>query len=194
MSSNLGSYHFRKLTNPLGFRTGRADIEHVKGDVASELERRLSPEFRNRIDEIVLFTPLTTSDVRAIAKAYLKELEPAFAKAGKKIEIEDDALELVMSEGYSAAYGARFLKRVIDERIKLPITMRWNDGSHFLVRRAGQAVALDVSAARFVAAALSAASRSARPMTWATSSRKIPSTCTICTPRSCTSWASTTSA
>ncbi len=152
MTSNLGSEHFRKLTNPLGFLTQRAGVDQVQGAVARELERRLSPEFRNRIDEVVLFTPLTTGDVRAIAKAYLLELEPVFAKAGKTIEIEDDALELVVAEGYSVAFGARFLKRVIDERIKLPITMRWNDGSHFRVRRAGQGIAVDVDVARLVAA------------------------------------------
>jgi ATP-dependent Clp protease ATP-binding subunit ClpA len=152
MTSNLGSEHFRKLTNPLGFFTQHTGVDQVKADVARELERRLSPEFRNRIDEVVLFTPLTTADVRAIAKAYLSELEPAFAKAGKTIEIEDDALELVVAEAYSQAFGARFLKRVIDERIKLPITMPWNDGSHFRVRRAGQGIALDVNAARLVAA------------------------------------------
>jgi ATP-dependent Clp protease ATP-binding subunit ClpC len=152
MTSNLGSEHFRKLTNPLGFFTQRAGVDQVKHDVARELERRLSPEFRNRIDEVVLFTPLTTTDARAIAEGYLLELEPIFAKAGKTIEIEDDALELVVAEGYSVAFGARFLKRVIDELIKLPITMRWNDGSHFRVRRAGHGIAVDVTAAQLVAA------------------------------------------
>jgi ATP-dependent Clp protease ATP-binding subunit ClpC len=152
MTSNLGSEHFRKLTNPLGFLSQHAGVDHVKGDVARELERWLSPEFRNRIDEIVLFTPLTTSDVRAIARAYLLELEAVIAKAGKTLQMDDDVLELVVAEGYNVAFGARFLKRVIDERIKLPITIRWNEGSHFRVRRAGQETAVDVGAARLVAA------------------------------------------
>src|SRR5207244_1654739 len=59
MTSNLGSEHFRKLTNPLGFRSREISIEQVHGDVLRELERRFSPEFRNRIDEVVVFAPLT---------------------------------------------------------------------------------------------------------------------------------------
>jgi len=57
--------------------------------------------------------------------------------------LEDAALELVVSKGYSMAFGARFLKRVIDERIKLPITVQWNDSSHFRVRVARQAIVIE---------------------------------------------------
>jgi C-terminal, D2-small domain, of ClpB protein len=55
-------------------------------------------------------------------------------KAGKTIEVDDAALELLVTQGHSLAFGARFLKRVVDERIKLPISARWRDGSHFVVR------------------------------------------------------------
>jgi ATP-dependent Clp protease ATP-binding subunit ClpA len=151
MTSNLGSEHFRKLTNPLGFLARPAEIDQVQGEIRRELERRFSPEFRNRIDEVVLFAPLTTDDVRRIAKGYLMQLEQTVVKAGKTIEIEDDALELIVTEGYSTAFGARFLKRVIDERIKLPITMRWNDGSHFRVHSARQAIVVEAVSVRLAA-------------------------------------------
>ena len=59
MTSNIGSEHFRKLTSPLGFLSQAVGVEQVQGDVMRELERRFSPEFRNRIDEVVLFAPLT---------------------------------------------------------------------------------------------------------------------------------------
>src|SRR5712691_10426625 len=59
MTSNLGAEHFRKLTSPLGFLNRTAGIEQVEGEVLRELERRFPPEFRNRIDEVVLFAPLT---------------------------------------------------------------------------------------------------------------------------------------
>jgi len=58
----------------------------------------------------------------------------ALAKAGKTITVDDDALELVVVNGYSMAFGARFLKRFIDEHIKLPISTQWKDGSHFDVK------------------------------------------------------------
>jgi MoxR-like ATPase len=75
MTSNLGSEHFRRLTSPLGFPSRHLAIEQVQGEVRRELERRFSPEFRNRIDEVVLFAPLTRDDVRQIARGYLTQLE-----------------------------------------------------------------------------------------------------------------------
>jgi ATP-dependent Clp protease ATP-binding subunit ClpA len=148
MTSNVGTEHFRKLTNPLGFLTRHAGVDQVKGDINRELERRFSPEFRNRIDEVVLFEPLTHDDVRHIARGYLGQLEDALAKAGKTFEIDEEALEQISSEGYSMAFGARFLKRVIDERIKLPIAVQWKEGSHFQVRVTGQAIVVEAAPAR----------------------------------------------
>jgi ATP-dependent Clp protease ATP-binding subunit ClpC len=65
--------------------------------------------------------------------------------------IDDDALELTLTEGYSTAFGARFLKRVIDEQIKLPMTVRWKEGSHFHVRLAGQEIVVNTAAERSAA-------------------------------------------
>jgi len=152
MTSNLGSEHFRKLMSPLGFLAQQVEVDQVQADIRRELERRLSPEFRNRIDEVVVFAPLTTDDVQSIAKAYLLELECTVNKAGKTIEIDADALELIVASGYSMAFGARFLKRVIDERIKLPITMHWNDTSHFRVRVGREAIMVEAVPARLAAA------------------------------------------
>jgi ATP-dependent Clp protease ATP-binding subunit ClpA len=131
MTSNLGAENFRKLTSPLGFLSRTVGVEQVQGEVMRELERRFPPEFRNRIDEVVLFAPLTHDEVRSISKHYLAQVKLTLAKAGKTIEMSDDALELIVIQGYSMAFGARFLKRVIDERIKLPISARWKEGSHF---------------------------------------------------------------
>ena len=151
MTSNLGSEHFHKLTSPLGFLSQHVEVDQVQGEIRRELERRFSPEFRNRIDEVVLFAPLTARDVRRIAEGYLLELEHTLAKAGKTIEIDADALELIAAAGYSVAFGARFLKRVIDERIKLPITVNWKDRSHFHVSVAGQTIVVEAVAGRSVA-------------------------------------------
>jgi ATP-dependent Clp protease ATP-binding subunit ClpA len=143
MTSNIGSEHFRKLTNPLGFLSQEVEVSRVQGDIRRELERRLSPEFRNRIDDIVLFAPLTADDVRNITKKCLLDVERTVAKGGKTIQISDEAVELLATEGYSLAFGARFLKRVIDERIKLPITMQWKAASHFRVRVVKQALVVE---------------------------------------------------
>jgi ATP-dependent Clp protease ATP-binding subunit ClpA len=137
MTSNIGSENFRKLTSPLGFLSHEVGVEQVQGEVMRELERRFPPEFRNRIDEVVLFAPLSRDEVREITKHYLGEVTLTLAKAGKAIDVSDEALELIVTQGYSLAFGARFLKRVIDERIKLPISERWKEGNLFEVRVAG---------------------------------------------------------
>jgi ATP-dependent Clp protease ATP-binding subunit ClpA len=152
MTSNIGSEHFRKLTNPMGFLSRELRVEHVQSEILRELERRFPPEFRNRIDEVVLFAPLTHDDVREIAKHYLENVELALAKAGKTIQVDPDSLELIVKQGYSLAFGARRLKRVIDERIKLPISARWQEGSHFGVRAVDGEITVDVAPAGLAAA------------------------------------------
>jgi ATP-dependent Clp protease ATP-binding subunit ClpA len=143
MTSNLGSENFRKLTSPLGFLSRTVGIEQVEGEVMRELERRFPPEFRNRIDEVVLFSPLTHDEVRQISRQYLQQVKLALAKAGKTIHVEDEALELIVAKGYSLAFGARFLKRYIDQQIKLPISERWKEGSHFDVRACGGEITVE---------------------------------------------------
>ena len=59
MTSNIGCEHFRKLTSPLGFYSKQVGVEQMQGEITRELERRFSPEFRNRIDEVVMFSPLS---------------------------------------------------------------------------------------------------------------------------------------
>src|SRR5205814_1500533 len=148
MTSNIGSENFRKLTSPLGFLSRKIGIEQVQGEVMRELERRFPPEFRNRIDEVVLFAPLTHDEVREIAKHYIAQVKQTLAKAGKTIEIDDEALELLVKQGYSLAFGARFLKRVIDQRIKLPISSRWKEGSHFQVVARDEKILVEATPAR----------------------------------------------
>jgi ATP-dependent Clp protease ATP-binding subunit ClpA len=131
MTSNLGSENFRKLTSPLGFLSRTVGVAQVQGEVMRELERRFPPEFRNRIDEVVLFAPLLHDEVREIAKHYLAQVTATLLRSGKSITIQDEALEKIVAQGYSMAFGARFLKRVIDEKIKMPVSERWHQGSHF---------------------------------------------------------------
>jgi ATP-dependent Clp protease ATP-binding subunit ClpC len=133
MTSNIGSEYFRKLTSPLGFRSGHVGVEQVEGEVMREMERRFTPEFRNRIDEIVLFAPLARDEVRRIARIYIGQLVTAMQRRHKDVTVDEDAIEAIVNEGHSLAYGARFLKRVIDERIKLPISEQWSASGQFRV-------------------------------------------------------------
>ncbi len=134
MTSNLGSENFKKYEKPLGFgMKSRGEIKQIKGDVMKAAETRFSPEFRNRIDEIVIFSPLTMDEVREIARIYLGKLKRQMERQGKIVEVTEAAIDALTEKGFSPAYGARFLKRHIDEKVKLPITNAWKSSMRFAV-------------------------------------------------------------
>ena len=134
MTSNLGSENFKKFEKPLGFGTKTAaEFRVVKNEIMKAAEMRFSPEFRNRIDEIVVFAPLTMDEVRQIAQLYVDRLIRQMERQGKGLQVTEPAINLLTDKGYSSKYGARFLKRHIDEKVKLPITAMWKSGSKFLV-------------------------------------------------------------
>ncbi|HTK37745.1 MAG TPA: ATP-dependent Clp protease ATP-binding subunit [Pyrinomonadaceae bacterium] len=134
MTSNLGSENFKKYEKPLGFgMKSLGDVNAIKSDVMKAAETRFTPEFRNRIDEIIIFSPLTMDEVREIAKLYLGKLKRNMERQGKVIEITDAAVDLLTEKGFSPAYGARFLKRHIDQKVKLPITNQWKSAMRFIV-------------------------------------------------------------
>ena len=134
MTSNLGSENFKKYEKPLGFgMKSLGDVMAIKGDVMKAAETRFTPEFRNRIDEIIVFSPLTMDEVRDIARLYLGKVKRNMERQGKFVEITEAAVDVLTEKGYSPAYGARFLKRHIDQKVKLPITNLWKSAIRFLV-------------------------------------------------------------
>jgi len=134
MTSNLGSDRYKKYLNPLGFAPQNKDtLEQIKREIIKAAEDHFSPEFRNRIDEIIVFSPLTREEVREIARMYLEKTRAQMAKYNKTLTITDAAVDQLVEKGYSLQFGARFLKRTIDEHVKLPITQMWKEADHFLV-------------------------------------------------------------
>ncbi|HVH57647.1 MAG TPA: ATP-dependent Clp protease ATP-binding subunit, partial [Vicinamibacterales bacterium] len=101
MTSNIGSDVFRKLSSPMGFLSKQVGVDQIKGEIMREVERRFSPEFRNRIDEIVLFQPLLKDEVRQIAVQQLAKIEASLAKSHRTLTVTPAALELLVSDGYS---------------------------------------------------------------------------------------------
>ena len=153
MTSNAGSEHFRKLTNPMGLRSGKMPLSQIQGDITRDLERRFPPEFRNRIDQVVLFQPLTHDEVRLVALKYIDQVTTTLKKSNKSLTVEPEALEMLVTEGYSLAYGARFLKRVIDDRIKLPLSQQWKDASAFSATVRDGRVMIEAASPRLVVSA-----------------------------------------
>ena len=111
MTSNLGS---------------QSILEHVDDDdpaaISSLLDEVLKgaflPEFLNRIDERIVFSPLSPSDIRRIVDLQLEELIRQVAEQGHDLEVTTTARDLLASEGYDRQFGARPLKRVIQQRIQ----------------------------------------------------------------------------
>jgi ATP-dependent Clp protease ATP-binding subunit ClpA len=151
MTSNAGSEHFRRLQSPMGFRAGQGTMDQVQGDITRELERRFPPEFRNRIDQVVIFEPLTRDDVRLIAEKHLEELTVLLRRWSKTLSIEPEALDALAAEGYSLAYGARFLKRAIDDRIKLPVSRQWKEAHAFRAVVRDEAIVVEATGPRLLA-------------------------------------------
>jgi len=134
MTSNLGSESFKRFEKPLGFGTKTAaEFRVVRNEVMKASEQRFSPEFRNRIDEIIVFAPLTMDEVRQIAQLYIDKLSRQMERQGRGLQVTEEATDLLTEKGFSSKYGARFLKRHIDEVVKLPITAMWKSASKFLV-------------------------------------------------------------
>ncbi|MBI4470457.1 MAG: ATP-dependent Clp protease ATP-binding subunit [Acidobacteria bacterium] len=134
LTSNLGSERFKRYLKPLGYApNNRADLVAIKREILKAADERFSPEFRNRLDEIIVFSPLSRPEVRRIAEMYVEQLRELMGRSQRTLIVTEAALDLIVDLGYSEAYGARFLKRTIDERIKLPITVAWKEGRDFRV-------------------------------------------------------------
>ena len=141
MTSNIGSEYFRKLTSPLGFLSQQVGRRADSGRGPARVERRFTPEFRNRIDEVV-HLPAAVEGRSAGDRACSSSTRSRRSlREGRQYADASRPTRSIgwSQEGYSLAYGARFLKRTIDERIKLPISQRWNEGAHFARRRSSEA-------------------------------------------------------
>jgi len=133
MTSNLGSDEFKKFIQPLGFLQDSSNLDSAKRAVLKEVENTFTPEFINRIDDIIVFNPLTREEVTQISRMYLDKLRDTMNKEGRHLFVTDSAIEHLVDAGFSLKYGARFLKRTIDEKVKIPITLRWKEGNYFVV-------------------------------------------------------------
>ncbi|MBI5492457.1 MAG: ATP-dependent Clp protease ATP-binding subunit [Deltaproteobacteria bacterium] len=145
MTSNLGADVFRKYVKPLGFLPEGQDTNSFKKDIIREVEASLSPEFLNRIDDIIVFTPLTMEEVKALTNMYIEKIRDHMEEYGKHMVITERAIEALVEKGYNKKYGARFLKRHIDEKVKVPITLKWKEGDFFKIDLVNDEVVVESS-------------------------------------------------
>ncbi|MCM2309308.1 MAG: ATP-dependent chaperone ClpB [Sulfuritalea sp.] len=121
MTSNLGSQMIQTMAGD--------DYQVIKLAVMGEVKMHFRPEFVNRIDEIVVFHALDEKNIAGIAKIQLKYLEKRMAKLDMTLEVSDAALALLAEAGFDPVFGARPLKRAIQERIENPLSRLILDGS-----------------------------------------------------------------
>ena len=132
MTSNIGSAHILEWSEKAA-RSGQADgaaWEQVAERVKAELRIHFRPEFLNRVDDIVVFRPLSREDLGQIVDLQLDHLRRLLADRKIALEVSPDAKRLVADLGYDPVYGARPLKRVIQSRLQNPIALELLEG-HF---------------------------------------------------------------
>ena len=135
MTSNMAAQFVAGARPNLGFGESSQKTVNAGAAVVKEVERELSPELINRIDEVVVFNALTPDDMVAITQMHVGAIVDRVASDGKSLEIEPAAMSLLASEGYSRKYGARHLKRHVDRVLKLPLTAKWNEGTKFRAKK-----------------------------------------------------------
>jgi len=114
MTSNIGSQRIQAMAGQ--------DMEDIKDAVWEELKAHFRPEFLNRIDETVVFHPLSSEHIKNIARIQLRTLQERLAKLDLTLTFTDAALEELAKVGYDPVFGARPLKRAIQQRIENPLS------------------------------------------------------------------------
>ncbi|MGC2519540.1 MAG: ATP-dependent chaperone ClpB [Burkholderiales bacterium] len=120
MTSNLGSQMIQQMEGD--------DYGVIKLAVMAEVKTQFRPEFVNRIDEIVVFHALDEKHIRNIAKIQLRYLEERLAKLEMKLEVSDSALAELATAGFDPVYGARPLKRAIQQTLENPLAKQILEG------------------------------------------------------------------
>jgi ATP-dependent Clp protease ATP-binding subunit ClpB len=117
MTSNLGSQLVQELA-------GEEKYAQMKSAVMEIVGQHFRPEFINRVDELVVFHPLGRAQIRAIADIQLELLRKRLAERDLSLELSDAALDQLAAAGFDPVYGARPLKRAIQQRLENPLAQR----------------------------------------------------------------------
>jgi ATP-dependent Clp protease ATP-binding subunit ClpB len=132
MTSNLGSQLIQQITQEGGSQ------EEMRDAVLGVLRQNFLPEFLNRIDETIIFHPLDRAQIRKIVGLQVKHLATQLEQNDMKLVVTDEALDAIAAEGYDPTYGARPLKRVIQQQLQNPLA------SEILKGRFGEGVTIRI--------------------------------------------------
>jgi ATP-dependent Clp protease ATP-binding subunit ClpB len=116
MTSNIGSPHLLEGVTPQGEIT-----EQARAAVMREMRQHFRPEFLNRVDDIVLFKPLTLGEIQQIVGLLTEELRKRLADRDIELELTDDACAFIAEQGFDPVYGARPLRRFLQHELETRI-------------------------------------------------------------------------
>jgi ATP-dependent Clp protease ATP-binding subunit ClpB len=133
MTSNIGSQWIIEL--------GEKDEEEMRKRISQSLKNQFKPEFLNRVDDIIIFHRLSVVQIKEIVKIQLEKLRNILSSKKLKLDITDRAQELLAKEGFDPAYGARPLKRVIQNEVQNILAMKILNGEI----KEGDKVTIDVT-------------------------------------------------
>ncbi|NLT94082.1 MAG: ATP-dependent Clp protease ATP-binding subunit [Clostridia bacterium] len=141
MTSNVGASSI-KQAGTMGFTQPSADDSYkaMKERVLDALKKSFRPEFLNRIDETIVFHALEKEDIKKIAGLMLKEIEGRLKENDIKLEVKEEAKDILVKEGFDPVYGARPLRRAIQKLIEDPLADEMLKGTY----KAGMTVVVDV--------------------------------------------------
>jgi ATP-dependent Clp protease ATP-binding subunit ClpB len=122
LTSNVGSHHLARLTE-------KDDFAYAERQVLDELRGKFKPEFLNRIDDTVVFRPLTKESLRRIVDVQLERVRKLLGAQRIDLTVTDPAKDQLAEEGWDPAYGARPLKRVIATRLQDALAVKILEGS-----------------------------------------------------------------
>ena len=117
MTSNMGSLFIRDNFSRMNNTNREEIIEKTKVEVLDMLKDNIRPEFLNRIDEIIMFTPLDKDEIKSIVRLQISQVQKMLSSNGVTLEVTDSAIEKLCDDGYDPEFGARPVKRTIQRMV-----------------------------------------------------------------------------
>ncbi|MCH8566783.1 MAG: ATP-dependent chaperone ClpB [Balneolales bacterium] len=139
MTSNIGSHLIQKRISEKGDGLSAADYDELQNELYAQLRQTIRPEFLNRIDDVIVFHPLSREHLRHVVDIQLKQVHEMLAKNKVEVRISDKVKDWLSSRGFDPTFGARPLKRLIQKEVV-------NELAKLLIRRSAEGVSIfDVS-------------------------------------------------